>query len=52
MIFGSRSHLNKSEAWKVMGRGLYFGVFDHLITAQKDGFFFRERSSPSTARQS
>jgi CRISP-associated protein Cas1 len=22
----------------------YFGVFDHLITAQKDGFFFRERS--------
>jgi CRISPR-associated protein Cas1 len=23
---------------------LYFGVFDHLITAQKDGFFFRERS--------
>lgn len=23
---------------------LYFGVFDHLITAQKDAFFFRERS--------
>lgn len=22
----------------------YFGVFDHLITAQKDDFFFRERS--------
>jgi CRISPR-associated protein Cas1 len=23
---------------------VYFGVFDHLITAQKDEFFFRERS--------
>ena len=23
---------------------LYFGVFDHLITTQKDAFFFRERS--------
>jgi len=22
----------------------YFGVFDHLITAQKDGFFFHQRS--------
>ena len=22
----------------------YFAVFDHMITAQKDGFFFRERS--------
>jgi len=26
------------------GARTYFGVFDHLITAQKDGFFFRERS--------
>jgi CRISP-associated protein Cas1 len=23
---------------------IYFGVFDHLITAQKESFFFRERS--------
>jgi len=26
------------------GARTYFGVFDHLITVQKDGFFFRERS--------
>lgn len=23
---------------------IYFGVFDHLITSQKDGFFFKQRS--------
>ena len=27
-----------------MAAHAYFGVFDHLITAQKDDFFFRERS--------
>jgi CRISP-associated protein Cas1 len=26
------------------GARTYFAVFDHLITAQKEGFFFRERS--------
>lgn len=26
------------------GARTYFGVFDHLITVQKDAFFFRERS--------
>lgn len=26
------------------GARAYFGVFDHLITAQKDAFYFRERS--------
>lgn len=36
--------LEKVRGMEGDGARTYFGVFNHLITAQKDGFFFRERS--------
>ncbi|MFO7898876.1 MAG: type I-C CRISPR-associated endonuclease Cas1c [Planctomycetota bacterium] len=36
--------LDSIRAREAEAAGAYFGVFDHLVTAQKDGFFFHERS--------
>lgn len=39
-----RQPLEQVRGMEGDGARTYFGVFDHLITSQKDGFFFRERT--------
>ncbi len=36
--------LETARGWEGEAARAYFGVFDHLIVAQKDGFFFRDRN--------
>lgn len=40
----NRQPLEQVRGMEGDGARTYFGVFDHLITSQKDGFFFRERT--------
>ena len=39
-----RQPLEQVRGMEGDGARTYFGVFDHLITSQKEGFFFRERT--------
>jgi len=36
--------LNEVRGWEGEAAKIYFGVFDHLVLAQKDHFFFRKRT--------